>query len=66
LRFTVDRSGRVIDYAISKTSGYPDLDASVEEMMQGATLPPFPPATTQDQIEVSVTIRFSRPPSKQQ
>jgi TonB family protein len=59
LRFTVDRSGRVIDYAIIKSSGYPDLDASVEEMMRGATLPPFPAPMKQNQIEVSVTIGFS-------
>lgn len=59
LRFAVDRSGRVIDYAVAKSTGYPDLDASIEEMMHGATLPPFPAGMTQPRIEVSVTIRFS-------
>jgi protein TonB len=59
LRFAVDRSGRVVDYAVAKSSGYPDLDASIEEMMRGATLPPFPAGMTQPRIEVSVTIRFS-------
>jgi protein TonB len=59
LRFEVDRSGRVIDYAVAKSSGYPDLDASIEEMMRSAILPPFPAGMTQPRIDVSVTIRFS-------
>lgn len=59
LRFTIDRSGRVIDFAVARSSGYPDLDASIEEMMRGAVLPPFPADMTQPRINVSVTIRFS-------
>ena len=59
LRFSVDRSGRVLDYAVTSSSGYPDLDQSVEEMMRGANLPPFPAGMTQPQMQVSVTIRFS-------
>ena len=59
LRFSVDRSGRVLDYAVTSTSGYPDLDQSVEEMMRGAALPPFPVGMPQREMQVSVTIRFS-------
>ena len=59
LRFSVDRSGRVLDYAVTSSSGYPDLDQSVEEMMRGATLPPFPAGMPQPIMQVSVTIRFS-------
>jgi protein TonB len=59
LRFAVDRSGRVLDFAVAQSSGYADLDASIEEMMHGAMLPPFPPNMTQPRIDVSVTIRFS-------
>lgn len=58
LRFVVDRSGRVLDYAVTSSSGYPDLDQSVEEMMRGATLPPFPAGMPEPRMEVSVTIRF--------
>lgn len=58
LRFRVDRSGRVLDAAVVGSTGYPDLDASVESMMRGALLPPFPPSMPQPEIEVSVTIRF--------
>jgi protein TonB len=59
LRFAVDRSGRVVDFAVAQSSGYADLDASIEEMMRGAQLPPFPASMTQPRIDVSVTIRFS-------
>jgi len=59
LRFAVDRSGRVLDFAVAQSSGYPDLDSSIQEMMRGATLPPFPTSMTQPRIDVSVTIRFS-------
>jgi periplasmic protein TonB len=59
LRFEVDRNGRVLDYTVASSSGYPDLDQSIEEMMRGATLPPFPADMPQPRMEVSVTIRFS-------
>ncbi len=59
LRFTVERSGRLANFAVIKSSGYRDLDSAVEEMMRSALLPPFPTDMTQAQIEVSVTIRFS-------
>jgi TonB family protein len=59
LRFSVDRSGRVLDFAVISSSGYPDLDQSVEEMMRGATVPPFPAGMPQREMQVSVTIRFS-------
>jgi protein TonB len=59
LQFAVDRSGRVIDFAVIRSSGYPDLDAAVESMMRGASLPPFPADMSQSSIRVSVAIRFS-------
>ena len=59
LQFAVDRSGRVIDFAVIRSSGYPDLDAAVESMMRGASLPPFPADMPQSSVRVSVAIRFS-------
>jgi protein TonB len=59
LRFAVDRTGRVLDFAVAQGSGYPDLDSSIEEMMRSAVLPPFPASMTQSRVDVSVTIRFS-------
>jgi protein TonB len=58
LRFRVDRSGRVLSFAVVRSSGYPDLDAAVEGMMRGAELPPFPSEMTAADIQVSLTIRF--------
>jgi periplasmic protein TonB len=59
LHFSVERDGRVIEAAVVKSSGYADLDQGLEEMMRGATLPPFPADMPQSSISVSVTIRFS-------
>ena len=59
LRFRVARSGRVLDHAVAGTSGYPDLDASVDAMMRGAAMPPFPADMTAPEIEVTVTVRFA-------
>ena len=58
LRFRVDRSGYVLNYSVVKSTGYADLDASVEAMMRAATLPPFPATMTAPEIDVSVTVRF--------
>ncbi|MBV9554467.1 MAG: energy transducer TonB [Alphaproteobacteria bacterium] len=58
LRFRVDRYGRVLDYTVVGSTGFADLDAAVQNMMRGATLPPFPPGMPQSEIEVSVAIRF--------
>lgn len=58
LRFRIDRSGRVLDYSYAST-GYPDLDAGLDEMLRGAQLPPFPPGMAASRIEVSLMMRFS-------
>ena len=58
LRFRIDRSGRVLDYSYAST-GYPDLDAGLDEMLRGAQLPPFPPGMAASRIEVSLMMRFN-------
>ena len=59
LRFRVARSGRVLSYAVVQGTGYPDLDAAIDQMMRGASLPPFPGEMTAADVDVSVTIRFA-------
>jgi len=59
LRFRVDRSGRVLNYAVVSSTGYADLDASIDAMMRGATMPPFPADMAASDVEVSVTVRFA-------
>jgi len=59
LRFAVDRNGRVLEHEVVRSSGHPDLDRAVGQMMRAATLPAFPASMPQQQIEVSITIRFA-------
>jgi protein TonB len=59
LRFRVDRYGRVLSYQLTRSTGFTELDAAVDRMVRGATLPPFPASMTQSEIAVSVPIRFS-------
>ena len=59
LRFRVDRYGRVLGYRLLESTGYADLDASIDQMMRGAQLPPFPPGMTHPQIEIQVKLRFN-------
>jgi protein TonB len=58
LRFRVDRYGRLLNYALAQSTGYPVLDAAIDAMMRGASLPPFPADMTASDVEVSVTVRF--------
>ena len=58
-RFRVARSGRVLSYAVVQSTGHPDLDAAIDRMMQGASLPPFPANMTAADVEVSVAIHFA-------
>lgn len=58
LTFRVARSGQVLNFSITSGSGYPELDAAVQAMMRGATLPPFPADMSADDVQVTVSIRF--------
>lgn len=60
LRFRMDRSGRVLSAAIDRSSGYPDLDAEVLDMINRAQpLPPIPPGIAEAQLELVAPVRFS-------
>jgi protein TonB len=60
LAFSVDRNGRVLTHRIVRSSGHPDLDAEVMTMIERAQpLPAFPPSMTQEQLNLTVPIRFS-------
>ena len=58
VRFTVARDGRVEAVTIERPSGIPALDLSVREMLQDKSVPRFPPAMTELQTTVRVTVRF--------
>ncbi len=59
LRFRVDRSGRLLNYAVVQSTGHPDLDAAIDQMMRGASLPPFPADMTATDVEVTVPVNFA-------
>jgi protein TonB len=62
LSFTVDRTGRVLSHKIAKSSGHSDLDAEASSIVERAQpLPSFPASMTDDDIELTVPIKFEPP-----
>jgi periplasmic protein TonB len=59
LRFSVDRSGRVVDVVVVGSAGASVLDAAAENMLHGAMLPPFTAEMPQDKVTVTVRIRYT-------
>ena len=60
LSFSLDRSGHVLAHSIARSSGHPDLDSEVMDMiMRAEPLPPLPESMPQTRIDLTVPIRFS-------
>ena len=59
MRFTVDRSGQVLDVAIVSSTGSPILDNAIEHMLRGAHVPPLPASMEETQVTVTVQIRYA-------
>lgn len=59
MRFTVDRDGRVLSVELAQSSGSEILDNAAETLLRGARLPPFPPAVVQQQVSVTLPIRYA-------
>ena len=60
MRFTMDRSGRVLSARIAQSSGVPALDDEVLAMIErAAPLPAFPPEIAQAQLDLLLPISFS-------
>ncbi len=60
LRFRMDRSGRVLSYALAKSSGYEALDAEVLAMIERAQpLPPLPAEISDAVVEIVVPVQFT-------
>lgn len=57
LRFTVHRSGRVLSARIVKSAGHAALDAAALAAA-GSSLPPAPDGVPQQQLTISVPLRF--------
>ena len=58
IRFTVDTTGRVLDVAITRSSGSMLLDNAARDMLAGQRVPPFPSGMTLPLTTVPVDIRF--------
>nr|WP_294517284.1 energy transducer TonB [uncultured Rhodopila sp.] len=59
LRFTADRSGRVLNVELLSGSGSPLLDAAAKKLVGDALLPPFPPGMPQQTATLTVPIRYA-------
>jgi len=60
LHFKLDRNGRVLARRILHSSGSAELDGEVLAMIERAQpLPAFPASMTQDELDLTVPIRFS-------
>jgi protein TonB len=59
LRFTADRSGRVLDVVVVRSAGSALLDAAAIAMVRNATLPPFTAGMSQDRVTVTVQIHYA-------
>ncbi len=59
LRFTADRSGRVLDVVLVRSAGSSTLDAAAEAMVHNATLPPFTAGMSQDTVTVTIQLRYA-------
>jgi protein TonB len=57
LRFSVDRSGHVIEVTVLRGSGSRILDSAAEAMLSNAMLPPPVPAI-QDRITISIQVHY--------
>ena len=59
IRFTVDRSGRVVEAAIVTASGSALLDEAALGLLRQAVFPAFPPDMTQVRVTITTTVRYS-------
>lgn len=59
LSFGMDRDGRVLGYALVRSSGFPELDDEVLAMIGRASpLPPAPPEIREQIVQLVVPVRF--------
>jgi periplasmic protein TonB len=59
VRFTVDRSGHVIEVNIVGSSGSEQLDAATIALLRNASLPAFPPSMPQARITITTSVRYT-------
>ena len=58
VRFTLGRDGQVVDAQLAQGSGSDLLDQAALAMFRGARAPPFPPDMIQQQVTITITVRW--------
>lgn len=58
IQIVVDRSGKVRSVELFGASGSPWLNMGAQDVFRGATVPPFPPNTRDDQVTLELTINY--------
>jgi protein TonB len=59
IRFTIDRSGRVVDASLVGASGSALLDTAAMALVKGASFPPFPSSMAQERITITTAVRYT-------
>lgn len=59
IRFTVERSGQVVDAEVVGSSGSARLDAATLALLRGASLPAFPASMPQGRVTITTSVRFT-------
>jgi protein TonB len=62
LRFTAERDGRVLHVALVEPSGSRILDNAALSMLRDAHIPPFPATMPQQQITLTLPVRYALQP----
>ena len=59
MRFTIDRSGQILNASLVRSAGHPALDqAALTATRPGSSLPPAPASLSQQQLTFSIPLRF--------
>jgi protein TonB len=60
IRFTIDRSGRLIESSVQQSSGHAGLDQAAMDMLTGAApLPSIPEFMNRDELALAVPVDYS-------
>jgi protein TonB len=59
VRFTIERSGHVVDAGIVVASGSTPLDSAAMALVRGASFPPFPSSMPQERITITTAVHYT-------
>ncbi len=62
VRCTVHRTGQVLDVQLVGSAGFQNLDQAALALLRMARLPAFPDSMNQDQVTISVPLRYELEP----